>query len=288
MNTFLCSFTRCAPALLLAVAAQAQVQAQVQAQIQAQAQSERLGISAAAAQTPPPVAYCPAPLLSVMVTDDPYNTPVEVAEQWRGLKMPAWHTTAHALARRSGCFTLADPDPLLLALPGAPVPGAILRVRPVKLALYEKTLGDKINEGITGYIESYTTWLGAKATEGPPLLSEIGIVISVLCPRERRVERELAAADNAPPDALIGPNREHTGAQQNAQRAERVIAQALDEAARRVARGEGLCPPPAVAMPAAVPAAASSSATGLRVAPALAVPASASFTPATGGAAVSR
>lgn len=284
MKTFMGGSTLCAPALVLAAAAQAPAQTQAQTQAPAQQQSERPHAAAIAAPSHPLVAHCPAPLLSVMVTDDPYNTPVEAAEQWRGLKLPAWHTTAHALARHSGCFTLTDPDPLLLALPGAPLPDAILRVRPVKLSLYQKTLGDRINEGITSYIESYTAWLGAQVTEGPPLLSEIGIVISVLCPRERRVERELAATDNTPPDTLIGPNREHTGARQNTQRAERAIGQALDEAARRVARGEGLCAAPA----AAAPAAAAPAATGLRAAPSLAAPASASFIPATVGAAVSR
>ncbi len=288
----------CASALLLTAAAQAQSErpdlaapvadARPAAASAASTVPAATTTTAAAAQTHPPVAHCPAPLLSVMVTDDPYNTSVEAAEQWRGLKLPAWHTTAHALARHSGCFTLTDPDPLLLALPGAPLPDAILRVRPVKLALYEKTLSDKINEGITSYIESYTAWLGAKVTEGPPLLSEIGIVISVLCPRERRVERELTATDNTPPDALIGPNREHTGARQNTQRAERAIGQALDEAARRVARGEGLCA--AVARAAPAPATAA----GLNLSPLLAAPPlpAVPLVPApaavTGGAAVSR
>ncbi|MFN0162882.1 MAG: hypothetical protein ACKVQQ_16745 [Burkholderiales bacterium] len=181
-----------------------------------------------------------------MLTDDPYNTPVDAAEQWRGLRMTAWHVVAMELARRSGCFILMDADPLLMALPGAALPEAILRVRPLRMALYQKTITDKINEGITNYIESYTAWLGAKVTEGPPLLSELGIGVSILCPRERRVVREVTIDDREAPTALIDDKREHTGAQQNAARAQRAIGRALDDVVRRIERGERMCAAAAV------------------------------------------
>lgn len=200
----------------------------------------------------PALKPCKAPLATVMLTDDPYNTPVEAAEQWRGLRMTAWHTVAAELARQSGCFTLTDPDPLLLALPGAALPEAILRVRPLRLTLYQKSITDKINEGITGYIESYTAWLGAKVTEGPPLLSELGVTVSVLCPRERRIVREVSIDDREAPTALIDEKREHSGARQNAARARRAIGRALDDIARRIDRGERLCAA-AAAVPAGLP-----------------------------------
>ena len=227
----------------------------------------RPATAASTVTAPSRAAACATPLLTAMVTDDPYNTAADVAEQWRALRIPAWHATAKTIALQSRCYTLIDPDPLLLALPGAAMPDVILRVRAVKATLYEKTVGDKIDEGVRGYIESYTSWLGAKSTTGgPPLLSEIGINVSVLCPLLRRVERDIAATDNAPVQALLNQNREYTGPQQNAERAERAIAKALDDITGRVARGEKPCaqmqaaatqPPPAPALtltPALTPA----------------------------------
>ena len=88
----------------------------------------------------------------------------------------------------------------------------------------------------------------------------------MLCPLLRRVERDIAATDNAPVQALLNQNREYTGPQQNAERAERAIAKALDDITGRVARGEKPCaqmqaaatqPPPAPALtltPALTPA----------------------------------
>jgi len=224
---------------------------------------------------PPRSAICATPLLTAMVTDDPYNTPADAAERWRYLKIPAWHATARKLAEQSRCFNLIDPDPLLLALPGAPLPDVILRLRPVKLVLYEKTIADKVDAGVRGYIESYTTWLGAKSTtDGPPMLSAIELTLSVLCPRERRVERELAVTDNAPPQPLINQNREYTGAQQNAARAERAIAKALDDISYRLARGEKPCAQTQIDRAAMSPAIAppgSSLAPGAAAAPAVAM-----------------
>ena len=248
----------------------------------------RPATAASTVTVPPRTAICAAPLLTAMVTDDPYNTAADVAEQWRTLRIPAWHATAKTIALQSRCYTLVDADPLLLALPGATMPDVILRVRAVKATLYEKTVGDKIDEGVRGYIESYITWLGAKSTtDGPPLLSEIGISISVLCPRERRVEREIAAADNAPVQALLNQNREYTGPQQNAERAERAIAKALDGITSRVVRGDNLCmQAPAAAPPAAAPQTLSqSSAPQPVLSPALVL--TPALTPASSGAAVS-
>ena len=215
----------------------------------------RPATAAATVTAPPRAAVCAAPLLTAMVTDDPYNTAADVAEQWRALRIPAWHATAKTLALQSRCYTLIDADPLLLALPGAVMPDMILRVRAVKATLYEKTVGDKIDEGVRSYIESYTTWLGAKSTtDGPPLLSEIGINVSVLCPLLRRVERDIAATDDAPVQALLNQNREYTGPQQNAERAERAIAKALDQISAPLARGERPCASPkAAALPATPP-----------------------------------
>ena len=203
----------------------------------------RPATAAATVTAPARTAVCVAPQITAMVTDDPYNTAADVAEQWRALRIPAWHATAKTIALQSRCYTLIDADPLLLALPGAAMPDVILRVRAVKATLYEKTVGDKIDEGVRGYIESYTSWLGAKSTTGgPPLLSEIGINVSVLCPLLRRVERDIAATDNAPVQALLNQNREYTGPQQNAERAERAIAKALDDITSRIARGDKPCP----------------------------------------------
>ena len=94
---------------------------------------------------PPRAAVCAAPLLTAMVTDDPYNTAADVAEQWRTLRIPAWHATAKTIALQSRCYTLIDADPLLLALPGAAMPDVILRVRAVKATLYS---GRKSNVGV--------------------------------------------------------------------------------------------------------------------------------------------
>lgn len=210
--------------------------------------------AAPAAPRAAPAPACARPLATVMITDDPYRTEAEAAEQWRGLRMPAWQAIANDLARASGCYRLFDPDPLLLALPGATLPDAILRVRPVRLALHEKTFGEKINEGINSYIESYTAWLGAKTPEGPPLLRELGVSLAVLCPRERRVVRDFAATDRELPAPAVDGERRHTGAAQNRQRAERAIAAALAEVTRGFARDARWCapaPPPPAAPPGA-------------------------------------
>ena len=248
----------------------------------------RPATAAATVTALPRAAVCAAPLLTAMVTDDPYNTAADVAEQWRTLRIPAWHVTAKTIALQSRCYTLIDADPLRLALPGAAMPDVILRVRAVKATLYEKTVGDKIDEGVRSYIESYTTWLGAKSTtDGPLLLSEIGINVSVLCPLLRRVERDIAATDNAPVQALLNQNREYTGPQQNAERAERAIAKALDDITSRVARGDKPCGQTQAAAPLPAPAQTPGQPNGLpsSLNPALAL--SPALKPVSGGASVS-
>lgn len=175
------------------------------------------------------VPRCDARVASAMFTDDPYNTPDEIAAQWRTLGLPQPHAIAHRQAEAGGCFDMFSPDPLLLALPGAPLPDVIVRVRPAKLAINEPTMNDKIDAGIRGYIESYTTWLGAKSTtEGPPLLREAGVRMSLLCPRSRRVVREFDVVDTRANEALVQQN-ENTASRQNAARVERALAQAFTD-----------------------------------------------------------
>ena len=102
----------------------------------------------------------------------------------------------------------------------------------------------------------------------------------------RRVERDIAATDNAPVQALLNQNREYTGPQQNAERAERAIAKALDDITSRVARGDKPCvQAQAAAPPAAAPQTLSqSSAPQPVLSPTLAL--TPALTPASGGALV--
>ena len=170
---------------------------------------------------------CNTRIASAMFTDDPYNTPDEIAAQWRTLGLPQPHAVARKQAQAGGCFEIFSPDPLLLALPGAPLPDVIVRVRPAKLAVNEQTMSDKVDAGIRGYIESYTSWLGVKSTtEGPPLLREAGVKLSLLCPRSRRVVREFDVVDTQANEALV-QGGENTAARQNAARVERALAQAF-------------------------------------------------------------
>ena len=170
---------------------------------------------------------CNVKVALAMFTDDPYNTADEIAVQWRTLGLPQPHALARKQAEAGGCFDLFSPDPLLLALPGAPLPDVIVRIRPARLVTHEQTVSDKVDAGIRGYIESYTTWLGAKSTtEGPPLLREAGVKMSVLCPRSRRVVREIDSADTQANKALVQQG-ENTATRQNAARVERALAQAF-------------------------------------------------------------
>ena len=170
---------------------------------------------------------CNTRIASAMFTDDPYNTPDEIATQWRTLGLPQPHALARKQAEAGGCFDLFSPDPLLLALPGAPLPDVIVRIRPARLVTHEQTVSDKVDAGIRGYIESYTTWLGAKSTtEGPPLLREAGVKLSLLCPRSRNVVREFDVVDTQANEALV-QRGENTAARQNGARVERALAQAF-------------------------------------------------------------
>lgn len=170
---------------------------------------------------------CNARVASAMFTDDPYNTPDEIAAQWRTLGLPQPHALARKQAEAGGCFEIFSPDPLLLALPGAPLPDVIVRVRPSQLTVSEATMSDKVDAGIRGYIESYTSWLGAKSTtEGPPLLRDAGVRMSLLCPRSRRVLREFDVVDTQANAALVQQG-ENTATRQNAARVERALTQAF-------------------------------------------------------------
>ena len=170
---------------------------------------------------------CNAKVASAMFTDDPYNTPDELASQWRTLGLPQPHAVARKQAEAGGCFDMFSPDPLMLALPGAPLPDVIVRVRPSQLTVSEATMSDKVDAGIRGYIESYTSWLGAKSTtEGPPLLRDAGVRMSLLCPRSRRVLREFDVVDTQANEALV-QRGENTAVRQNGARVERALAQAF-------------------------------------------------------------
>ncbi|MBL8381249.1 MAG: hypothetical protein JNM79_25500 [Burkholderiales bacterium] len=137
--------------------------------------------------------------------------------------MPQPHGLARRRAEAGGCFATLSPDPLLLALPGAVVPEVIVRVRPMRLALHERTLADKIDSGVRGYIEGWTTWLGARTTtDGPPLLREAGLRASLLCPATRRVVREIDVVDREPNAPLV-QDGENTAARQNLARIERSV-----------------------------------------------------------------
>ncbi len=186
--------------------------------------SETLARPVAARPRPTPI--CDARVATVMITDDPYSTPEDLAGQWRSLGLPQPHALVRRFAESDGCLETLSPDPLLLALPGAPLPDVIVRIRPARLMIAEKTIGDKIDAGVRGYIESYTAWLGAKSTtEGPPLLREAGITVSLLCPRSRKVVREFDQVDADPAEPLV-QNGENTAARQNTARVERAIARA--------------------------------------------------------------
>ena len=180
---------------------------------------------------------CPAETPLVMITDDPYNTPSDLAEKWRaaGLQMPYVQVRRQAMQTR--CARIADPDPMLLALPGTPLPDLIVRVKPLRAELYDKTIGDKIDAGIRGYIESYTSWLGAKSTtEGPPLLREVALGVTVMCTRERRVTREFTTIDDEATQPLV-QNGENTAPAQNTARLERAarrLVGEIEELARNV------------------------------------------------------
>lgn len=214
---------------------------------------------AAAAQTgagSASIADCPVEAPLVMITDDPYNTPADLAEKWRaaGLQMPYAQVRRQAMQTR--CARIAEPDPLLLALPGAPLPELIIRVKPLRAELYDKTIGDKIDAGIRGYIESYTSWLGAKSTtEGPPLLREVALGVTVMCTRERRVAREFTTVDDEATQPLV-QNGENTAPAQNTARLERAarrLAGEIEELARNVGKVCGTPQAPNPAAPAASP-----------------------------------
>ena len=173
----------------------------------------------------------------LMITDDPYNTPSEVAEKWRETRLPTPYAQARRQVARLSCVNTVDPDPLLLALPGAPLPDLIVRIRPARVELYDRTLGDKLDAGVRGYIESYTTWLGARSTtDGPPLLRTLALSVSVICTRDRRTIRELTALDDEPTQALV-QNGENTAMAQNTERIERAtrrIVAAIENLARNL------------------------------------------------------
>ncbi|MBL8386129.1 MAG: hypothetical protein JNM90_23805 [Burkholderiales bacterium] len=166
---------------------------------------------------------CARPIATIMITDAPYDTPEELAGQWRSLALPVPHGLARRRVEAGGCFATLSPDPLLLTLPGAPLPEAIVRLRPAHLLLHERTLADKIDSGVRGYVESWTTWLGARTTtDGPPLLREAGLRASILCPTARRVVREIDAVDREPSAPLVQEG-ENTAARQNVARIERAV-----------------------------------------------------------------
>lgn len=181
----------------------------------------------------------------VMITDDPYNTAGDLAEKWRSTRLPAPYAQTQRQAARLRCLRLLDPDPLLLALPGATMPDIIVRIRPLRSELYDRTLGDKLDAGVRGYIESYTSWLGAKSTtEGPPLLREAALGVRVLCTHNRRTVREFTATDDEATQPLV-QNGENTAMAQNLARVERAALRAATEIESLARDIKSLCAAPA-------------------------------------------
>lgn len=194
------------------------------------AEIREAGPPATARLVPASPPRCAARIAIIMVTDDPYDTPEELAGQWRALALPQPHALARRRAEGGGCFATLSPDPLLLALPGAALPEVIVRVRPARLTLHERTLADKIDSGVRGYIESWTTWVGVKGTtDGPPLLREAGVRASLLCPATRRVVSEIDVVDREPNAPLV-QDGENTAAKQNVARIERSVDKLMAEA----------------------------------------------------------
>ena len=202
---------------------------------------------AIAAQTPSAdnAADCAEGGPLVMITDDPYNTAGDLAEKWRSTRLPAPYAQTQRQAARLRCLRILDPDPLLLALPGATMPDIIVRIRPLRAEPYDRTLGDKLDAGVRGYIESYTSWLGAKSTtEGPPLLRAAALGVSVLCTHNRRTVREFTATDDEATQPLV-QNGENTAMAQNLARVERAARRAATEIEALARDIKSLCAAPA-------------------------------------------
>lgn len=202
---------------------------------------------AIAAQTPSAdnAADCAEGGPLVMITDDPYNTAGDLADKWRSTRLPAPYAQTQRQVARLRCLRILDPDPLLLALPGAIMPDIIVRIRPLRAELYDRTLGDKLDAGVRGYIESYTSWLGAKSTtEGPPLLREAALGVSVLCTHNRRTVREFTATDDEATQPLV-QNGENTAMAQNLARVERAALRAATEIESLARDIKSLCAAPA-------------------------------------------
>ncbi len=202
---------------------------------------------AIAAQTPGAdnAADCVEGAPLVMITDDPYNTTGDLAQKWRSTRLPAPYAQTQRQAARLRCLRILDPDPLLLALPGATMPDIIVRIRPLRAEPYDRTLGDKLDAGVRGYIESYTSWLGAKSTtEGPPLLREAALGVSVLCTHNRRTVREFTATDDEATQPLV-QNGENTAMAQNLARVERAAQRAATEIESLARNIKSLCAAPA-------------------------------------------
>ena len=167
---------------------------------------------------------CNQTVATVMIIDDQVNTTPAVNDQYRELKLPTPAQIARRVATESGCFETLDPDPLLLALPGAILPDVILRVRPIKLQFTERNLIEKTDAAVRRYFSSY---LGGSEHELSALKSiEIGIVL--LCPKQRRVLREYVGVDA---DAALGSSATETTSLDtvNHQRVIAAYAQAQNE-----------------------------------------------------------
>ncbi len=187
----------------------------------------------------PPVVVrpCTNVVANFTATDDPYRTEVEIAERARTLKLPQPFTVARKFSEQSRCFLLGDPDPAMWVLQGG-MPEVIVRLRFDKLVPYERNLNDKISEGVRGYIESYTAFVGIKSEEGPQLLAEASITASILCPRTRAEVKTFTLADRDPPKIATNlRDGKSTTAHQNANRVERIVARLHDELRNLFAAG---------------------------------------------------
>ena len=221
---------------------------------------------------PVTVSACTGVAASLTITDDPYRTDVEVADRARTVKLPQPYLVARKFSEQSRCFLLGDPDPAMWVLPGG-MPEVIVRLRFDKLMPYERNLNDKISDGVRGYIESYTAFVGIKSEEGPPLLAEATIAASVLCTRNRAEVKVLTVHDKEPPRLATNlRDGKSTTAHQNANRVERIMARLHDELRTLFATGSP-CGAAAPVNP-AVPTLAPADPGGLKSATALGTPAS--------------
>ena len=190
----------------------------------------------------PELRKCAAPTHTVIVTDDPYKTALKTTGMLRDLRMQPATDYLRNAAQKSGCFTLMDPDPLLLALPGASMPDVILRIRPNAYDLFEKSLVNKADEYVRNYVGGYVNWFSSNKEQAVPLLGSVSVSIAVLCPKQRRVIRELTLVDDTPNlEPSVATNGASLSFVQNSHRMRRVTASAHNQVVEALQSGSLKC-----------------------------------------------